>query len=164
MASKKPSGLGKGLGALLGADMMETESSGSLYLPISQVESCSGQPRKHFDEETIRELADSIEIHGILQPIMVRRAEKGFEIVAGERRWRAARKAGLKKVPCIVRELTEEQNMLVAIIENMQREDLNPMEEARAIAEMIGSFGLTQEEVSRSVGKSRPYITNAIRL
>ena len=176
MVASRKGGLGKGLSALFEdieigpADVRDPEMSGHqgdnglIYLDIHEMNPNSRQPRKHFDEEKIRELADSIEIHGILQPIMVRRAEKGFEIVAGERRWRAARKAGLKKVPCIVRELTEEQNMLVAIIENMQREDLNPMEEARAIAEMIGSFGLTQEEVSRSVGKSRPYITNAIRL
>ena len=113
---------------------------------------------------SIEELARSIEVHGILQPIMVRKAAAGYEIVAGERRWRAARKAGLKKVPCIIRELTEEQNLLIAIIENMQREDLNPMEEAEAIKQMISSFGLTQEEISKSVGKSRPYITNSLRL
>ena len=97
MASKKPSGLGKGLGALLGADMMETESSGSLYLPISQVESCSGQPRKHFDEESLQELADSITEHGIIQPLTVRKLASGYyQIIAGERRWRAARLAGLQ--------------------------------------------------------------------
>jgi ParB family chromosome partitioning protein len=176
MVASRKGGLGKGLSALFEdidigpAEVRMPEDSdfkgdnGLVYLDIHEMSPNSRQPRKHFDEGKILELADSIEAHGILQPIMVRRAEKGFEIVAGERRWRAARKAGLKKVPCIVRELTEEQNMLVAIIENMQREDLNPMEEARAIAEMIGSFGLTQEEVSKSVGKSRPYITNALRL
>ena len=122
------------------------------------------QPRKTFDEEKIGELADSIKEHGIIQPIVVRKKEKGYEIVAGERRWRAAIKAELTEVPCLIRELDDEQNMLIAIIENMQREDLNPIEEAEGIHQMISSFGLTQEEVSKSVGKSRPYITNALRL
>ena len=122
------------------------------------------QPRKTFNEDKISELADSIREHGIIQPIVVRKKKKGYEIVAGERRWRAAMKAGLAEVPCLMKELTDEQNMLIAIIENMQREDLNPIEEAEGLHQMISTFGLTQEQVSKSVGKSRPYITNALRL
>ncbi|MEL7656261.1 MAG: ParB/RepB/Spo0J family partition protein, partial [Bacillota bacterium] len=141
-----------------------SDHEGILLLDINEIKPNSKQPRKSFQEDKIDELAKSIEIHGIIQPIMVRPAVEGYEIVAGERRWRAARKASLKQIPCIVRELSEEQNMLVAIIENMQREDLNPMEEADALNQMITNFGLTQEEVSKSVGKSRPYITNALRL
>ena len=135
-----------------------------LFIDINQIKPNANQPRKQFDEEKIGELADSIQQHGVIQPIVLREAGSGYEIVAGERRWRAARKAGLKDIPAIVRELTEEQNMLLAIIENMQREDLNAIEEAQAVESMINTFGLTQEEVSKSVGKSRPYITNAVRL
>lgn len=169
-------GLGKGLSALF--EDMELEATdirnvrdregvdenGIHFLDINSISPNSKQPRKRFDEEKIEELARSIEAHGILQPIMVRKIGEGYEIVAGERRWRAARKAGLKKVPSIVRDLTEEQNMLISIIENMQREDLNPLEEAEALSQMIITFGLTQEQISKSVGKSRPYITNALRL
>ncbi|MBR0598432.1 ParB/RepB/Spo0J family partition protein [Sinanaerobacter chloroacetimidivorans] len=176
MAAAKGRGLGKGLEALFSdveisaqdlddaAANSSISDGGILFLDINNIKPNSKQPRKHFDDEKIEELARSIESHGIIQPIMVRSAREGYEIVAGERRWRAARKASLKKVPCIIRELDEEQNMLVAIIENMQREDLNPMEEAEALHQMITTFGLTQEEVSKSVGKSRPYITNALRL
>lgn len=137
---------------------------GILFIGIHDMKPNAKQPRKRFDDDKITELAESIRMHGIIQPIMVRRAETGYEIVAGERRWRAAMEAGLKRVPCIIRELDEQQNMLIAIIENMQREDLNAIEEAQALNEMIRTFGLTQEEVSKSVGKSRPYITNALRL
>ena len=127
MASKKPSGLGKGLGALLGADMMETESSGSLYLPISQVESCSGQPRKHFDEESLQELADSITEHGIIQPLIVRKLASGYyQIIAGERRWRAARLAGLQEVPVIVMEADDRKAAELAMIENLQPQVSSP--------------------------------------
>lgn len=174
MAAVKGRGLGKGLEALFnnveitGDDLDENNKNLGenrvLFLDINDVKPNSKQPRKNFNEDKIRELADSIEIHGIIQPIMVRKAERGYEIVAGERRWRAARKASLKKIPCILRELDEEQNMLIAIIENMQREDLNPMEEAEALNQMVVKFGLTQEDVSKSVGKSRPYISNALRL
>ncbi len=131
MASKRPSGLGKGLGALLGDDVMKTESSGSLFVPISQVESYSGQPRKHFDEESLQELADSITQHGIIQPLTVRKLSSGYyQIIAGERRWRAARLAGLQEVPVIVMEADDRKAAELAMIENLQREDLNPMEEA----------------------------------
>jgi ParB family chromosome partitioning protein len=173
MAATKVRGLGKGLEALFNdveistRETEEAESTireGIILLDINEIKPNSKQPRKSFQDEKIDELARSIEVHGIIQPIMVRPAGEGYEIVAGERRWRAARRAALKQIPCIVRELSEEQNMLVAIIENMQREDLNPMEEADALNQMITRFGLTQEEVSKSVGKSRPYITNALRL
>ena len=173
MAAAKGRGLGKGLEALFNdveistRDADPTEEAnheGVQLLDINDIKPNSKQPRKVFQEDKIEELAKSIEIHGIIQPILVRPAGEGYEIVAGERRWRAARKASLKQIPCIVRELSDEQNMLVAIIENMQREDLNPMEEADALNQMITNFGLTQEEISRSVGKSRPYITNALRL
>lgn len=102
--------------------------------------------------------------HGLIQPVVLRSVGAGYEIVAGERRWRAARKAGVRNIPCIVRELSDEENMLLAIIENMQREDLNPIEEAEGINQMIETYGLTQDQVSKSVGKSRPYITNCLRL
>ena len=165
MASKKPSGLGKGLGALLGADMMETESSGSLYLPISPVESCSGQPRKHFDEESLQELADSITEHGIIQPMTVRKLASGYyQIIAGERRWRAARLAGLQEVPVIVMEADDRKAAELAMIENLQREDLNPMEEAAGFQSLIENYHMTQEEAAQQVGKSRSAVTNALRL
>ena len=165
MASKKPSGLGKGLGALLGADMMETESSGSLYLPISQVESCSGQPRKHFDEESLQELADSITEHGIIQPLTVRKLASGYyQIIAGERRWRAARLAGLQEVPVIVMEADDRKAAERAMVENLQREDLNPMEEAAGFQSLIENYHMTQEEAAQQVGKSRSAVTNALRL
>lgn len=173
MAAAKGRGLGMGLEALFNNveinaqdihDATNAQEGGIVFLDINDIKPNSKQPRKSFDEEKIEELARSIEVHGILQPIMVRPLKEGYEIVAGERRWRAARKASLKKVPCLIRELDEEQNMLFAIIENMQREDLNPMEEAEALNQMISTYGLTQEEVSKSIGKSRPYITNALRL
>ena len=165
MASKKPSGLGKGLGALLGADMMETESSGSLYLPISQVESCSSQPRKHFDEESLQELADSITEHGIIQPMTVRKLASGYyQIIAGERRWRAARLAGLQEVPVIVMEADDRKAAELAMIENLQREDLNPIEEAAGFQSLMETYHMTQEEAAQQVGKSRSAVTNALRL
>ena len=148
MASKKPTGLGRGLGALLGDDVLKTESSGSLLLPISQVESCSSQPRKLFDEATLAELAESIREHGIIQPLTVRKLSSGYyQIIAGERRWRAARLAGLQEVPAIVIEADDRKAAELAMIENLQREDLNPMEEA-----------------AQRVGKSRSAVANALRL
>ena len=176
MAAKgKKSGLGRGLDALF-ADRevavnediklpTQEESKDSVkYIDINDIKPNHGQPRKTFDPEKISELARSIEEHGIIQPLVVTKAEVGYEIVAGERRWRAAREAELKKVPCLVRALTEEENMLLAIIENMQREDLNPIEEAEGLEKMIKVYGFTQDKVSKSVSKSRPYITNALRL
>ena len=135
-----------------------------LYVDINDIKPNVHQPLKTFDEDKLEELASSIREHGIIQPVVLRSTDGGYEIVAGERRWRAARKAGIKKIPCVIRELTDEQNMLVAIIENMQREDLNPIEEAEGLSRMIEVYGLTQEQVSKGVGKSRPYITNSLRL
>ena len=165
MASKKPSGLGRGLGALLGDDVMKTESSGSLSLPISQVETCSSQPRKRFDDESLQELADSISQHGIIQPLTVRKLSSGYyQIIAGERRWRAARLAGLQEVPVIVIEADDRKAAELAMIENLQREDLNPMEEAAGFQLLIESYHMTQEEAAQRVGKSRSAVTNALRL
>ncbi len=165
MASKKPSGLGRGLGALLGDDVMKTESSGSLSLPISQVETCSSQPRKRFDDESLQELADSISQHGIIQPLTVRKLSSGYyQIIAGERRWRAARLAGLQEVPVIVIEADDRKAAELAMIENLQRENLNPMEEAAGFQSLIESYHMTQEEAAQRVGKSRSAVTNALRL
>ena len=165
MASKKPSGLGRGLGALLGDDVMKTESSGSLSLPISQVETCSSQPRKRFDDESLQELADSISQHGIIQPLTVRKLSSGYyQIIAGERRRRAARLAGLQEVPVIVIEADDRKAAELAMIENLQREDLNPMEEAAGFQSLIESYHMTQEEAAQRVGKSRSAVTNALRL
>ena len=165
MASKKPSGLGRGLGALLDDDVMKTESSGSLSLPISQVETCSSQPRKRFDDESLQELADSISQHGIIQPLTVRKLSSGYyQIIAGERRWRAARLAGLQEVPVIVIEADDRKAAELAMIENLQREDLNPMEEAAGFQSLIESYHMTQEEAAQRVGKSRSAVTNALRL
>ena len=175
MAAPKKKGLGKGLDALFANTEINTKEiainntaentdNGISYININDIKPNEGQPRKTFDDEKIGELADSIQEHGLIQPIVLRKSGKGYEIVAGERRWRACRKAGLKEIPCIIKELTDEENMLIAIIENMQREDLNPIEEAEGLNQMIVTYGLTQAEVSKSVGKSRPYITNALRL
>lgn len=165
MASKKPSGLGRGLGALLGDDVLKTESTGNLYLPISQVESCSSQPRKLFDEAALAELANSIREHGIIQPLTVRKLASGYyQIIAGERRWRAARIAGLQEVPAIVIEADDRKAAELAMIENLQREDLNPMEEAAGFQALIDNYHMTQEEAAQRVGKSRSAVTNALRL
>ena len=165
MATKKPSGLGRGLGALLGDDVLKAETAGSLYLPISQVESCSSQPRKHFDEAALAELSDSIRQHGIIQPLTVRKLASGYyQIIAGERRWRAARLAGLQEVPVIVMEADDRKAAELAMIENLQREDLNPMEEAAGYQALMEQHHMTQEEAAQRVGKSRSAVANALRL
>ena len=165
MASKKPSGLGRGLGALLGDDVLKTETTGALYLPITDVESNSSQPRKNFDEEALAQLADSIREHGIIQPLTVRKLTSGYyQIIAGERRWRAARMAGLKEVPVTVIEADDRKAAELAMIENLQREDLNPMEEAAGFQSLIETYHMTQEEAAQRVGKSRSAVTNALRL
>lgn len=165
MATKKTSGLGRGLGALLGEEALKPETSGSLYLPISSVESCSSQPRKYFDDDALQELADSIAEHGIIQPLTVRRLSSGYyQIIAGERRWRAARLAGLKEVPAIVIEADDRKAAELAMIENLQRQDLNPMEEAEGYQALIQNYHMTQEETAQRVGKSRVAVTNALRL
>jgi len=161
MAEVKKKGLGKGLEALFG-DIEGVDSVQSI--DINDIKPNSTQPRQIFNEEKIDELAASINAHGVIQPILVKKSGGGFEIVAGERRWRAARKAGLKQVPGIVKELTKEELMFSSLIENIQRENLNPIEEAEAFQKLCGEFDFTQEDVSLNVGKSRPYITNALRL
>lgn len=135
-----------------------------IYANINDIKPNAAQPRKRFDEDKIRELAESIKANGVIQPLIVRPAENGYELVAGERRWRASRIAGLKKVPCIIRHFDDRQNAIVAIIENMQRENLDPIEEAEGLKSMTEQFGFTQEQISASLGKSRTYITNSIRL
>ena len=165
MANTK--GLGKGLSALLGDDVIaaKDERASSLLLPISQVESCSTQPRKSFDPEALSDLADSIRVHGIIQPLTVRKLQSGYyQIIAGERRWRAARMAGLTQVPAVVIEADDRKAMELAMIENLQREDLNPMEEAEGYRTLMEQYGLTQEETSQRVGKSRSAVANALRL
>lgn len=135
-----------------------------VYIDINDIKPGTSQPRKKFDEERLRELAGSIRENGVIQPLVVRRNENGYELVAGERRWRASRLAELKKVPCIVRSFDERQTMIVAIIENMQREDLDPIEEANGIQQMVRKYGFTQEQASDTLGKSRAYIANSLRL
>ena len=162
----KPKGLGKGLDALMGdSATLQSQEAGSVTLPISQVEPGLNQPRKRFDDEALQELAASIQEHGILQPITVRRLSTGYyQIIAGERRWRAAKLAGRREVPVIIIEADDRKVLELGLIENLQREDLNPVEEAEGYLALIGDFGLTQEELARRVGKSRPAITNALRL
>lgn len=159
-------GLGKGLAALLGDDVIQAqEEKSSLYLPISQVESCASQPRKQFDPESLSDLADSIREHGIIQPLTVRKLQSGYyQIIAGERRWRAARMAGLSEVPAIVIEADDRKAMELAMIENLQREDLNPIEEAEGYQVLMSQYGMTQEETAQCVGKSRSAVANALRL
>ena len=165
MANKKPSGLGRGLGALLGDDVLKPEAAGNLYLPISQVESYSAQPRKLFDEDALSELADSIREHGVIQPLTVRKLSSGYyQIIAGERRWRAARLAGLTEIPAVVIEADDQKAAELALVENLQREDLNPMEEAAGYQSFIQTYHMTQEEAARRVGKSRSAVANAMRL
>ena len=158
-------GLGKGLGALLGDAALQSQEGGSLSLPISQVEPGLKQPRKRFDEESLQDLADSIRIHGIIQPLTVRRLSSGYyQIIAGERRWRAAKLAGLNEIPAVIIEADDRKVMELGLIENLQREDLNPIEEANGYKVLMSEYGLTQEEVAQRVGKSRPAVANALRL
>ena len=159
-------GLGKGLAALLGDDVMDSgEEKNSLFLPISQVESCASQPRKQFDADALADLADSIREHGIIQPLTVRKLQSGYyQIIAGERRWRAARMAGLSEVPAIVIEADDRKAMELAMIENLQREDLNPIEEAEGYQMLMSQYNMTQEETAQRVGKSRSAVANALRL
>ncbi len=157
-------GLGKGLGAMFGEDLV-SEPEGGLYLPLSKLEPRVGQPRTAFDEEKLEELAESLREHGMIQPITVRKLDGGYyQIVAGERRWRAARLAGLSEVPVRVLDVDDRETAELALIENLQREDLNPMEEARGYRQLMDAYQLTQEQVSERVGKSRPVIANSLRL
>ena len=155
-------GLGKGLGALITS--ADTDEPGVKEIRINDIEPNSGQPRKHFNDEKLAQLADSIKQHGVVQPLIVQRDGNTYKIVAGERRWRASRLAGLQTIPVIIRELSSKQVMEIALIENLQREDLNPIEEAEAYEKLMAEFGMTQEEISVTVGKSRPAIANSVRL
>ena len=164
MATQK--GLGKGLGALLGDFGEETlDRSAYQLLPIYKVEPNPDQPRQDFDEEELRALADSIEIHGVIQPLTVRELPNGYyQIIAGERRWRAARMANLSEIPVVIIEADDKKAMELALIENLQRQDLNPVEEALGYQTLIQEHGLTQEDAAKRVGKSRPAVANALRL
>ena len=184
----KRTGLGKGLGAIFGEDVVENQPNngsenvsretlekteihtqekekGKEYqIKLSLIEPNSGQPRKDFNSELIQELADSIKKYGVLQPLLVQKKDEHYEIIAGERRWRAAKEAGLKEVPVVIREYTKQQSMEIALIENVQREDLNPIEEAMAYQQLMQEFELAQEEIAERVSKSRVTITNSMRL
>ena len=164
MASNK--GLGRGLGALLGDFSEETaEKSAYQILPIYKVEPNPDQPRQDFDEVALQELADSIAEHGVIQPLTVRELSSGYyQIIAGERRWRAARQANLSEVPVVIIEADDKKAMELALIENLQRSDLNPVEEALGYQSLIREYGLSQDEAAKRVGKSRPAVANALRL
>ncbi len=161
----KAKGLGKGLDALVGDTSLQTQGGGSVSLPISQVQPGLNQPRKQFDQDALDALAQSIREHGIIQPLTVRRLSSGYyQIIAGERRWRAAKLAGLTEVPALIIDADDRTVMELALIENLQREDLNPIEEAMGYRTLVQEYGLTQEEVAKRMGKSRPAVTNAMRL
>lgn len=163
MTKAKKGGLGKGLDALFMDN--ETADSGIVTLRLSEIEPNKDQPRKVFSEESLNELADSIKEHGVLQPLLVRPLSTGgYQLVAGERRWRASRMAGLREVPVVIRDMDEEQAMEIALIENLQREDLNAIEEASGYKMLMERYGMTQEQVAKRVGKSRPAVANALRL
>ena len=162
-ASLKRQALGRGLGALIPGGS-PAERKGVMNLGIEEIRPDKHQPRRHFDETHLEELAESIRSKGILLPLIVRRAHDGYVLVAGERRWRAAQKAGLREVPVMVREVTEKEAFELALIENIQREDLNPLEEAEAYRRLIDEHGLTQEELAGRVGKDRSTVANALRL
>lgn len=160
----KPRGLGKGLEALF-EDSRDDSQSGVTTVRISEIEPNLSQPRKQFDEEALSELADSIAAHGVLQPLLIRPTSGGtYQIVAGERRWRAARLAGLSEVPALIREITDEETDQLALIENLQREDLNAVETAQGYRRLMDKYGMTQEQLSAAVGKSRPAIANTLRI
>jgi ParB family chromosome partitioning protein len=182
MAAKKR-GLGRGLDALLGgmqaetqeeASTTESDKSGSgketkrdnlARLPVDLIQRGRYQPRREFDPDSLRELADSIAAQGVIQPVVVRAVENDrYELIAGERRWRAAQQAGLDEIPVVIKEVTEEAAMAMGLIENIQREDLNPLEEANALSRLLHEFGLTHQEVAKAVGKSRTTVTNLLRL
>ncbi|NLC71644.1 MAG: ParB/RepB/Spo0J family partition protein [Desulfuromonadaceae bacterium] len=159
----KKIGLGRGMGALL--ETMENHEGSKYYLcPIEEIRPNSNQPRKHFDQQKLDELVASIQEKGIIQPLLVRKMEGFFEIVAGERRWRAAQKAGLLEIPVIIESIGEEASLEIALIENLQREDLNPIEEGDAYRFLIEKYGFSQDEVARRVGKERSTVANALRL
>lgn len=160
----KNRGLGKGLDALF-ADNTAPDSGGTVSLPITEIEPNRAQPRKKFDDTALGELADSIRQHGVITPVLVRPMTDGsYQLVAGERRWRAARMAGLSELPALIKEMSDSEAMELALIENLQREDLNPVEEAEGYRVLMDTYGLTQEQVAQRVNKSRPAVANAVRL
>jgi len=156
--------LGRGLGALLSSDRTIDLGSEPTEVELDSIVPGSMQPRTHFDEASLQNLAESIRSHGIVQPLLVRRSGDGYELIAGERRWRAAKLAGLEKVPVVVKEVPDDSLLEIALIENIQREDLNPIEEAQAYRKLIETVGLTQEALASRVGRDRSYITNYLRL
>ena len=162
MAPKKM-GLGKGLGALI-PEMEPDESRNLLYCGIEEIRPNRSQPRKHFDESKLQELADSIRAKGVLEPLIVKKAADGYELIIGERRWRAAQKAGLKEVPVLVKEMDDREVLEASLIENVQRDDLNPLEEAGAYIRLVEEFGISQEELGTRLGKDRTTISNTLRL
>jgi ParB family chromosome partitioning protein len=162
MATKRMA-LGKGLGALL-PEFGQAEPKTLLYCGIEEIIPNPSQPRKHFDESKLQELAESVKEKGILEPLIVRRTDQGYELIVGERRWRAAQKAGLKEVPVVVKEAERREALEISLIENLQRENLNPIEEAEAFRDLTEEFNISQEELSRRIGKDRTTITNTLRL
>ena len=165
MAAKEKKGLGTGLDVLFAANELDEAEGELLTLPIAKVEPREAQPRKRFDEQALQDLADSIAQYGLIQPIVARKLDSGYyQIIAGERRWRASRMAGLTEVPVRVLEADDRRTAELALVENLQREDLNPIEEARGYKTLMEDYGLTQEETARSVGRSRPAVANALRL
>lgn len=163
MAKAKLGGLGKGLDALFVDN--DTKDSGNMMLRLSSIEPNKDQPRKQFDEDALMELADSIRQHGVIQPLLVRPLDNGmYQLVAGERRWRASRMAGLMEVPVVIRDLSDHEAMEIALIENLQRKDLNVIEEALGYQQLMDKYDMTQEKVAERVGKSRPAVANALRL
>ena len=165
MAAKNKGGLGKGLDALFMDNSIEEEAKSAVKLKINDIEPNRAQPRKSFEEEALEELANSISTHGVIQPLLVRPlADGGYQLIAGERRWRASRMAGLTEVPVVIREMSDSEAMELALVENLQREDLNPIEEAQGLALLMETYGLTQEQAAKRVGKSRPAVANSMRL
>ncbi len=162
----KPRGLGKGLNAIIGADIVSEviDRPRAIEIPVDRLSPNPFQPRRSFTEEGLEQLAESIRRHGVLQPIVVRPSGDGYQLIAGERRWRAAQIAGLQRIPAVVRELDDSSMVQVALIENLQREDLNPIEEASAYRRLMDEFNMTQEQLSSAIGRSRPTIANAVRL
>ena len=169
MATKKR-GLGKGLAALLPEEPImdllneEVDEESIVHVNLNEIEPNEEQPRKQFEKESLNELKESIEQFGIIQPIIVRKKEDKYEIIAGERRWRAAKEAKLEEIPCIIKEIDDKEAMKLALIENIQREDLNPIEEASAYKSLMENYKLTQEDLAKAIGKSRSYIGNTVRL
>ena len=161
--NSKTRGLGRGLGALLGSES-EVVADSSSEIPLDRIRPNPRQPRKHFDPQALAELTDSIRVSGVIQPIVVRRAGEGYELIAGERRWRAAKEAGLERVPAVVRDATNVESLEIALVENLLREDLNPLEAAEGYRQLLADFGWTQEELGQRIGKDRSSIANTLRL